>query len=96
MLYEDKTNDFLLLDNKEHHDKLCAILDEHNFSEMKCYSMTDCSEDELIKYFMLLYRSCNDYSILYDKSKKMVESEKLPEKSTKIEVNTGSWNVIHL
>jgi len=96
LLYEDKTNDFLLLDNKEHSDKLCAVLDENNFSEMKCYSMTDCSEDELIKYFMLLYRSCDDYSVLYDKSKKIaVESEKLPENSTKIVVNTGSWNVVH-
>jgi glycosyltransferase involved in cell wall biosynthesis len=94
-LYEDKTNDFILLDNKEHSEKLCAILDENNFSEMKCYSMTDCSEDELIQYFMLLYKSCDDYSILFDKSKKMVEPEDLPENSSKIEVNTGNWNVIN-
>lgn len=94
-LYEDKTNDFILLDNKEHSEKLCAILDENNFSEMKCYSMTDCSEDELIQYFMLLYKSCHDYSILFDKSKKIVEPEDLPENSSKIEVNTGNWNVIN-
>lgn len=97
ILYQDKNNDFILLDNKEDSEKLCNILDEHNFSEMKCYSMTDCSEDELIQYFKLLYKSCDDYAILYDKSmkKKHAEPEKMPEKSTKVQVDTGSWNVIH-
>jgi hypothetical protein len=92
ILYEDKTNDFILLDNKEDSDKLCSILDEHHFSEMKCYSMTDCSEDELIKYFKLLYKSCDDYAILFDKSKNLVETEN----STKVNVNTGGWNIFHL
>jgi len=96
ILYQDKTNDFILLDNKEPSDKLCSILDEHNLSEMKCYSMTDCSEDELIQYFKLLYKSCDDYAILYEKTKKILEPEELPENSTKIEVNSGSWNVIQL
>jgi len=95
ILYEDKNNDFILLDNKEDSEKLCNILDEHNFSEMKCYSMTDCSEDELIQYFKLLYKSCDDYAILYDKSKKLVETEKLPENTTKIELDASSWNVVH-
>lgn len=94
ILYEDKTNDFILLDNKEDSDKLCSILDEHHFSEMKCYSMTDCSEDELIKYFKLLYKSCDDYAILFDKSKNTLESEQFPENATKVNVNTGGWNVI--
>jgi hypothetical protein len=60
--------------------------------------MTDCSEDELIQYFKLLYKSCDDYAILYDKSmkKKHAEPEKMPEKTTKVQVDTGSWNVIHL
>jgi len=94
-LYNDKTNDFILLDNKEDSENLCIILDNNNFSEMKCYSMTDCSEDEIIQYFMLLYKSCDDYTILYDKTRKQVESVKQSEKSTRIEVNTGSWNVVH-
>jgi hypothetical protein len=92
-LYQDKTNDFILLDNKEDSEKLCSILDEHNFSEMKCYSMTDCSEDELIQYFKMLYKSCDDYSILYHQET-TIQTEKLPENATKIEVNVdNNWNV---
>jgi glycosyltransferase involved in cell wall biosynthesis len=92
-LYEDKANDFILLDNKEDSEKLCSILDNNNFSEMKCYSMTDCSEDELIQYFKLLYKSCDDYTILYDKSIKQEKCETLPDNSTKIEINSNNWFV---
>jgi len=94
-LYQDKTNDFLLLDNKEDSEKLCAILDANNFSGMKCYSMTDCSEDELIQYFTLLYKSCDDYKILYQKKQlKENVNTKLSEGATKIEVNMhANWNV---
>jgi hypothetical protein len=86
-LYQDKNNDFILLDNKEDSDKLCIILDQHNFSEMKCYSMTDCSEDELIQYFKLLYKSCDDYEILFNETKNLVATVKLPEIADKIKVN---------
>lgn len=92
-LYEDKTNDFILLDNKENSEKLCNILDENNFSEMKCYSMTDCNETELIQYFKMLYKSCDDYSILYN-PETQTKTENLPENATKIEINIDSnWNV---
>ena len=63
ILYEDKSNDFLLLDNKDKSDDLCKVLDNNNFTDMKCYSMTDCSDEELKKYFLLLYKSCDDYTI---------------------------------
>jgi hypothetical protein len=94
-LYDDKTNDFILLDNKEDSENLCNILDYNNFPEMKCYSMTDCSKDELIQYFMLLYKSCDDYTILHDKTPKKVEPIENFENSTKIDANMGGWNVIH-
>ena len=94
-LYQDKTNDFILLDNKEDSEKLCNILDEHNFSEMKCYSMTDCNEVELIQYFKMLYKSCDDYSIMYHQESTS-KTEKLPENATKIEiVNESGWNVCY-
>jgi hypothetical protein len=92
-MYQDKTNDFILLDNKEDSEKLCYILDENNFPEMKCYSMTDCNEAELIQYFNFLYKSCENYSILYNPERRP-EKEKLPENATKIEVNIdNNWNV---
>jgi hypothetical protein len=92
ILYQDKTNDFLLLDNKEDSEKLCNILDEHNFSEMKCYSMTDCNEAELIQYFNFLYKSCEDYSILYN-PETQTKTKNLSENATKIQVNIDNWNV---
>lgn len=95
ILYQDKSNDFILLDNKEDSENICIILDNNNFSEMKCYSMSDCNEDELINYFMLLYKSCDDYVILRDKTEKTQPPEpiEIVENSTKIEINTQKWNV---
>jgi len=63
-LYQDENNDFLLLDNKYSSDKLCGILDDLNFEKMKCYSMDDCSDDELVNYFLLIYKSCDDHMII--------------------------------
>jgi glycosyltransferase involved in cell wall biosynthesis len=64
-LYNDKDHaiDFILLDNQLNNETLCNLLDTHNFSRMKCYSMNDCSYDELEKYFHLIYRSSHDYYI---------------------------------
>ena len=60
LLYEDTTNDFLLLDkNNSNDDILCRTLDFLNLSRIKCYSMDDCSDKELINYFILMYKSCN-------------------------------------
>ena len=69
ILYQDKANDFLLLDNKVKSDDLCKVLDDNNFTEMKCYSMSDCSDEELKNYFLLLYKSCDQYDIIERKFK---------------------------
>jgi glycosyltransferase involved in cell wall biosynthesis len=60
--YENETNDFIVLDNIAP-DDLCQELDNLQFSRMKCYGMTDCSDKELINYFHLMYRSCDNYFI---------------------------------
>ena len=62
-LYHDNTNDFILLENASNHDVLCNLLDIHNFSRMKCYNMSDSSYEELEKYFLLIYKSCEDFEI---------------------------------
>jgi hypothetical protein len=41
------------------------MLDALDLSNIKCYSMCDCSDDELIKYFHLIYKSCDDYRIIH-------------------------------
>lgn len=63
-LYKDTTNDFIVLDNTTSHNEISSILNKFNFFRMKCYSMNDCSESELINYFHLVYKSCPDYIIL--------------------------------
>jgi len=63
-LYQDNTNDFILLENNMSHEELCSLLDSNQFSRMKCYNMNDSSYEELEKYFMLIYKSCNDFQII--------------------------------
>jgi len=56
--------------------------------------MDDCSEDELLNYFKLMYKSCDDYTILYEKNEKALNDVKLPDNATKIEIKTdNTWNV---
>ena len=65
-LYEQNDNDFILLDNKydSNDDTICNELDRLKFDKMKCYSMKDCSKDELIKFFHLIYKSCDNYELI--------------------------------
>ena len=63
-LYMDQSNDFLVLDNKMKPEELCKILEMNKFERMKCYAMSDCTEEELIKYFNLIYKSCSEYEII--------------------------------
>ena len=64
-LYQDRSNDFLLLDNRfsSDSDTLCHELDKLSLDRMKCYSMNDCTDEQLVKYFMLIYKSCDEYHI---------------------------------
>jgi glycosyltransferase involved in cell wall biosynthesis len=65
-LYADRTTEFFLLDNKynSNDNTLCNVLDNLNFDRMKCYSMDDCSDQELFKYFNLICKSCDDFIII--------------------------------
>jgi glycosyltransferase involved in cell wall biosynthesis len=63
-LYEERTNDFILLENTHNPMFWCRYLDYYGFSRMKCYSLSDCTYDELKKYFLLTYKSCDDYEFI--------------------------------
>jgi hypothetical protein len=67
-LYQDTTNDFVVLDNNTDVKKLCNTLDLYGWERMKCYSMSDCTKEELVRYFHLIYRSTEDFEILEDGS----------------------------
>jgi hypothetical protein len=56
-LYKDPFNDFLVLENKCTTEYLCKKLDSYGFSRMKCYSLIDVSDEQLINYFNVTYCS---------------------------------------
>ena len=60
-LYKDSTNDFIIIDNKCYIEYLWKKLDSLGFDKMKCYTLTDEPEENLIKYFELCYLSTNKY-----------------------------------
>jgi hypothetical protein len=64
-LYSNNRNDFLLLEENMNIDTLTKILDDHGFDNMKCYSMKNTSDEEFLNYFDLIYRSCDNYDILF-------------------------------
>ena len=76
-LYEDPTNDFLVLDNKCDVKQLCTTLDRYGWERMKCYSMTDCSKEELRRYFHLIYNSLENYEILDSSNEAVIPASTL-------------------
>jgi glycosyltransferase involved in cell wall biosynthesis len=62
-LSSNSKNDFILLDNSVDSILLINNLESLNLNNIKCYSMKDCTIQELINYFHLLYRSCEKYYI---------------------------------
>ena len=70
-LYEKPRNDFFIIENKCDLGHLQYILDIYGFSRFKCYTLIDKSPEVLIKYFMLQYKSCEDYEIINNYIHKM-------------------------
>lgn len=63
-LYKDKNNDFIILENKCDLDYLCNKIDFYNFDRMKTYSFIGLSKVKIINYFMLMYKSVEEYEII--------------------------------
>jgi hypothetical protein len=63
-LYTNPKNDFIVLDYNGITSELCKLLDGLNLDRMKCYVMNDCGANELLRYFLFLYRTCDDYQII--------------------------------
>jgi len=84
-LYQNNNYDFILLDNIYNSDsnELCIELDNLGLSKIKCYSLDDCTEDQLINYFMLIYKSCDDYHIFNRIEENNINSELELESNTK-------------
>jgi hypothetical protein len=80
------------LDNKLSHQYLCSKLDKYGFDRMKCYSFYDYTEEELINYFMVMYKSIDKYIIMNDNIKKPKSNTKLNNRHSVINTYTDKNN----
>lgn len=75
-LYKNPRNDFLFLSNKMTHEELYQKLESLGFDKMKCYSFTDCSYEQLVNYFKMLYVNDNcEHYIFEKKNVKLIITE---------------------
>ena len=72
-IYKEERSDFILLENKYDISYVTSKLDELCFNKMKCYSLINATQSELTQYFMMMYRSCENYEII---TKKLIDSER--------------------
>ena len=66
-LLEEETEeryDFLLLDNKCTNEYLWSRLDELKLDRIKCYTLIDTPNEDLVNYFKMMYLSCENYEII--------------------------------
>ena len=63
-LYKNNRNDFIVLDSGVKNEILCEKIEALGFDKMKCYSLLNNSNAEMVNYFKLLYLSCNKYEII--------------------------------
>jgi len=63
-LYQNSRYDFLVLDHRCNVTDIWKILDENQLDKVKCYAMSDCNDEQLEKYFLLTYKSCDLYEIM--------------------------------
>jgi glycosyltransferase involved in cell wall biosynthesis len=88
-LYQNPRNDFILLDNNVSSDYLCRKLDYYNMQRFKCYSLEEANDDELINYFMLLYKSCENYEIINNKVNHLKHNTNFGERHTIVNMLTN-------
>jgi len=66
-LYKNKKNDFIVLENKCTIEYLWKKIDQLGFTNMKCYTLIDETEETLINYFKMCYLSTEKYTIFSEK-----------------------------
>jgi glycosyltransferase involved in cell wall biosynthesis len=83
-LYNDFNNDFFIIDNKCSINHLQFLLDVYGFSRFKCYTLIDETPETLIKYFLLQYKSCENYEIINNYISKIKYNTKLNDRHSVI------------
>jgi hypothetical protein len=91
-LYQNPRNDFIILENKCALEYLQARIERYNFERMKCYTLIDTPNDQLINYFKLLYFSVSDYEIIDSNIQKPKYNTTLSKRSQIINQLTNNNN----
>jgi len=74
-LYNNDKNDFLFLSNKLTLPEVWNKLNSLGFYRMKCYSYKDCTEEELVNFFHMMYKNDNcDYEIITNNIEEITSS----------------------
>ena len=60
----DERTDIIVLDNTMNMHDLCYEMDKLGLNKVKCYAMRETSRHQLVRYFHLLYRSCENALIV--------------------------------
>lgn len=80
-LYKNPRNDFIILENKCSIEYLQTRLDNLRFERIKCYTLIDTPNEQLINYFKLLYKSVPDYEIINNTFDKPVYNSDFTKRS---------------
>ena len=64
----DERTDIIVLDNTMDMHELCAKIDKLGvgFDKVKCYALYGATNQQLVRYFYLLYRSCENILVIAD------------------------------
>ena len=83
-LYANPRVDFLLLDNKCSNEYLWSRLEHYGLDRIKCYTLIDTPEEQLIKYFRLIYQSVPNTVILTSGIKRPLYNSELWSRASTI------------
>ena len=87
-LYTNLQNDFILLDSNIKIEEIQNVLDSFGFDRFKCYSLEDHLNDQLINYFLIMYKSLNNYEIIKSKNHQLPFNTELSHRYEVINENT--------
>jgi hypothetical protein len=91
-LYNNPRNDFIILENKCSLEYLQERIERYNFVRMKCYTLIDTSNEQLINYFKLLYLSVPKYKIIDINMKKPIFNTNISKRSQIINRLTNKYD----
>jgi len=91
-LYTNPRIDFIVLENKCSLEYLQERIERYKFSRMKCYTLIDTPNEQLINYFKLLYLSVPNYKIINIELQKPIFNTNISKRSHIINKLTSKYD----